>query len=369
MKESYLIAVILYVLGMSFSCGGGGPADETAEQDAVERVPELVPVLSIGIEMGDSGYVFGDIRDACVLHDGRMVVFDSYDNTISAYSPEGTFLEEFGGRGEGPGEFGRSFGMTVLSDGRLLVTDPMLARVTLFEPDLTVSDMIGGFVPWPPERISAAAGSTYVGAHRTFDRENSLYGHLVALWSDSPEADVEYYRRQGDFNMQNLRESTEANQVVFTADYQGRVYIAPYSTDEYRIDVLGPDGENLYSIREDREPENRPAEEIQREIEEMREQLEREGAPEMEWHPAEQYHLVPLRGMGIDDQGRLWVRDGRSVHPRFSVYSGEVHQFDIELTDADLPLEDLTVKVTPQGILAWQGDPETYPRLFVLELI
>lgn len=360
-----IVAAAALAAGL-LACGQAPP--EEGEPVTEAAAPALRSVVSIGMEMGDSCYVFGDIRDACVMEDGTILVLDSYDNSINVYDPRGNFLRETGGQGEGPGEYGSPFGMVALEDGRILVSDAMLSRVTFLNPDLTVSEIVGGFIPWAPERIFPASGSTFIGSHRTFDRNNNLYGHLVALWSDAPEPDIEYYRREGNFNRERLRESTDATQVVLTSDFDGRVYIAPYSTSEYMIEVMDSTGVLLYTISEEREPRDRPLEEMEEERQRMREQLEREGAPEMEWNPAEQYNMIPLRGMGTDREGRLWVRDGRSPVPLFSVYSGEEHLFDVQLDDPSVPSEELRVKVTPLGILAWQGDPETFPELFLLEL-
>lgn len=353
---------------MILSCGGSSSPEQGGPVIADEAEPKLAPVLEIGLEMGDSCYVFGNIRDACVMQDGTILVLDSYDNTISAFDASGEFIAVTGGTGEGPGEYLRPAAMIVMEDGRVLISDVTNTRVTILEPDLTVSKTISGFVPWSPERISAASGASYTGARRIFDRANSLYGHMVALWTDSPEPEMEYYREMGDFNMERLRESTDANQVVFTSDYDGRVYLAPYSTAEYRIDVYDSTGVLLYTIAEDREPVDRPEEDIQREMEEMREQLEREGAPEMAWNPVEQYYQIPLRGMEVDREGRLWVEDGRARVPAFSVYGEGELLFETELDSTAMPVEGLAVKVSPYGILAWEVDPETYPRVFVLVL-
>lgn len=356
---------VMFLSMMILACGES-PAQEQDEPSGADAAgPMLAPVLEIGLEMGDSCYVFGNVRDACILRDGTILVLDSYDNTISAYDASGDFISVTGGTGEGPGEYLRPAAMIVLEDGRILISDVSNTRVTILEPDLTVSETISGFVPWSPERISAASGASYTGARRVFDRANSLYGHMVALWSDSPEPDLEYYREMGDFNMERLRESTDARQVVFTSDYDGRVYLAPYSTTEYRIDVYDSTGVLLYTITEERESVDRPEEEIQREIEEMREQLEREGAPEMAWNPVEQYYQIPLRGMEVDREGRLWVEDGRARVPRFSVYRHDELLFETSLDSTSMPVEGIAVKVSPYGILAWEVDPETYPRVFV----
>ena len=34
---------------------------------------------------------------------------------------------------------------------------------------------------------------------RIFDRENSMYGKLIALWTNSPDQDFEYYREMAPF--------------------------------------------------------------------------------------------------------------------------------------------------------------------------
>ena len=368
MKISSRFLSIVSCLVLFLSCGGEETSESEAASEASSDERALVSALAIGVEMGDSCYVFGDIGDACIDQDGSIHVMDIISNTITSYGQDGTYIGRTGGQGEGPGEYGRPAGMIVLEDGRIAVSDVMLNRVTYLDGDQSVDETVEGFVPWPPSRIRAASEASYTGSNRVFHREDSRYGHMVALWNESPEPVIEYYRKMGDFNMENLRESTQANQIVFTSDMEGRVYIAPLSSTEFGIDVFDSTGVQLYSIDEEREPADRPESDLQEEREEMREQLQREGAPPMEWDPNPRYPMIPLGGMGIDGEGRLWVRDGRSVIPRFSVYSGDEHVFDAVLEDATVPGEGLRVKVTPGGILAWQGDPETYPRIFLLEL-
>ncbi len=128
--------------------------------------------------------------------------------------------------------------------------------------------------------------------------------------------DLEYYSHTVDFNRERLRESTEESQIVFTSDFQGNVYYLPYSYTEFAVHVLDFQGNPIYTIEEDRIPRERPAEEIEEEREEVRQQLLAEGAPpEMRWDPSEYRPMVPFIGMGVDPEGRLWVRDGREEYP------------------------------------------------------
>lgn len=63
------------------------------------------PSVSIGRTSGDERYLFGAVRGAMVLPGGRIAVLDQQAALVRVYSPEGVHLEDWGGRGEGPGEF------------------------------------------------------------------------------------------------------------------------------------------------------------------------------------------------------------------------------------------------------------------------
>lgn len=354
-------ATILFLL----ACGSGG---ETS-LSSLENAPGLKVLMTIGEESGDSCYMFGDIRDACVTVDGRLLVLDGITCRINCYSPGGEFIEAAGGSGEGPGEFVRPSAIISLEDGRIAVSDPGMTRMTFLNPDLSVDTIVSCFIPWSPARISPADQGSYTGSYRIFDRENSMYGKLLALWSDSPDQDFEYYRETVPFNRERLRESTEACEIVFTSDYEGNVYYAAYSYTEFRLEALDLHGNTIFTIQEEREPRERPLAEIEEEREEMRVQLLGEGAPpDMEWNPAEYRPMVPLRGMGVDSDGRLWIRDGREETPVFDVYLNGEHLFRTALQDSIADSGNLRVKVTERGILAWSPDPELFPVLHILEL-
>ena len=351
---------------MLFLVSACSSREETPVSD-IESDPSLQVSVSVGEEMGDSCYVFGDIRDACIMEDGRILVLDGVTCDISCYSPNGEFLERTGGSGEGPGEYIRPYSMISLADGRVAVSDPGMTRMTFLDSDLSVDTVISGFIPWSPERISPSSGGSYTGSYRIFNREDSMYGKLLARWSDSPFQEYEYYNRVAPFNRERLRESTEECEIVFTSDFSGNVYYSPYSYESFELTALDPEGNFLYAIEENREPRERAPEDVEREREEMMEQLQNEGAPpEMQWDPSEFRAMVPLRGMGVDDQGRLWVRDGREHYPVFDVYSAGDHLFRISLDSLPDDNENLRVKVTERGIIAWCPDPEFYPVVHVL---
>ena len=61
------------------------------------------PAVSIGVLEGDDPYMLFAVRDATILSDGRIVVVGA--NELRVFDPMGIYLETWGGRGEGPGEF------------------------------------------------------------------------------------------------------------------------------------------------------------------------------------------------------------------------------------------------------------------------
>ena len=67
------------------------------------------PSVVIGRREGDERYLLGWVNwrsGAVVLRDGRIAVLDGRSAVIRVYSPEGEHIEDWGRRGEGPGEFG-----------------------------------------------------------------------------------------------------------------------------------------------------------------------------------------------------------------------------------------------------------------------
>ena len=63
------------------------------------------PAVSIGEREGRDPYLLHQVRDATKLDDGRILVANGGDNELRVFDASGTWLETWGGTGEGPGEF------------------------------------------------------------------------------------------------------------------------------------------------------------------------------------------------------------------------------------------------------------------------
>ena len=147
----------------------------------------LVPETSIGELEGPEEYLFGSVRAVAVDDSHNVYVLDGQARHVRVFDSAGTYVNTFGGRGEGPGEFRVPIGIAV-SGGRVMVRDPANARVQLFHLE-------------------------------TWEAEEWRYG-------------------PSDIYM---------NTPLYTDDF-GRIYVDISSNEEIRFIVMGPDGTHLDTI-------------------------------------------------------------------------------------------------------------------------
>ena len=76
------------------------------------------PTVTIGAVEGEDPYLFQWVRSAFRISDGRIVVANGGTEEIRVFTATGTHLLSWGGRGQGPGDFG-SLSMAGPWPGRL----------------------------------------------------------------------------------------------------------------------------------------------------------------------------------------------------------------------------------------------------------
>ena len=84
---------------------------------------------------------FGKPQDVAFLPDGRVLVADGFDNSrVVVLDLDGKYLTEFGGPGDGPGQFDVVHGLAVGPDGRLFVADRDNRRIQVFRQSDDAAD-------------------------------------------------------------------------------------------------------------------------------------------------------------------------------------------------------------------------------------
>ena len=104
------------------------------------------PLVSIGKMEGEDPYLFERVFDALMLSDGRIVIGDDGAKELRVFDRDGIHLETWGGRGEGPGEFGGSqlWGMAALPGDSIIVWGFLWPELTVFGPD---GEFLRRFIP------------------------------------------------------------------------------------------------------------------------------------------------------------------------------------------------------------------------------
>ena len=349
----------------------GSDSIESANEDTQPRY-DLVKVDSIGIELGDSNYVFGAILDATYLGDGRIALLDILQRKILVFSGSGEFIGSAGQEGMGPGELVSPYSLTALSDGGLAVADIQQGKIVFFDSDLEYSRELSGFQPMAPDRIHIGPNGSFFGRRHNWyydeDQEEFYSGSEYGLWSDSVEPDQIY--QENYF----LHSSDDRFFCGITSSEDGRLFTMPSSKTEYEITGYSSSGAVSFQIQLPWETMHLTEEELLAARPHM--VIPGPGSESTSSELSADWSPDSIRGtgslVGLDGENRLWVKSGRgeTASPVFDLYDA-TDGSSMGSIETTLPAiaRFWNIKVSESGILGWDHNPGDYPRVYILELI
>ncbi len=379
MKKALSILALVFV-----ACGT--QEEQIAEAPAPDTTfpPHfsITAVDTIGIELGDSNYVFAQTDAALFSPAGEIIVLDGSKKQISVFSSNGEFLRTVGREGSGPGEFLRPMAMAMLGNGQLAVSDPWSGKITLFDSSYAVEGEISGFFPAPPMAIDGADGQAIIGLIKKFDTPNDQIGYSLARLDGTAEPSYIYAEEMMDFEATMIGPGYTETTVAFASDPTGRVLTSIMSTDSYLINGFLPDGEQFLTIERPYERVAKTALEIEVEIDDFNTFLENRASSgggrmqsmgveipveELIYQP-DPYHYA-ISDLMIDEEERIWARRGSEALPYFDVFDidGNI-LFTASVEEGDPDSEDWTMVVGENSILGFSADPLGYPKVVVLNL-
>ncbi|MCK4505871.1 MAG: 6-bladed beta-propeller [Candidatus Aegiribacteria sp.] len=376
MKKLLILAFLILML----ACGAQESPSEEVVDDSITAtegyvLPDADVYLtiadSIGVELGDSNYVFGSIAGVNVTPEGDIAVLDRQKNCVSLFSPEGEFIKRVGRHGSGPGEFLLPVGMTFFPDGGLVVSDAMAGKLIYFDSDLEYESDLIGFFPSPPGDISGLESGAIIGIKPDFlqNEEGMFMGFTVARWEkEQVEPTVVYHSSMSPFDPSDAS-SMGKDYIFFGVVSDGCVFTASLSTEEYEFTAWSPEGEELFTItNEDFERALKTQEEIELEAEIMNNLMIQQGMPESmaNWEPDP--YRTAIGGFGVDGQGRLWVTKGTTETPSFNVYDLDGNFLFTAALDAGERASTWDVVIEGDRFIAYDADPDYYPRVFTGDL-
>ncbi len=358
---------------LTASCGESEQPAETVENPLTEYT--LTVTDSIGIELGDSAYVFGAIADAEMLPDGNIIVLDRTFCNMRLFTPEGEYLRTISGRGSGPGELTNPFSIYSWGNGEVSVIDPYAGGIQRFSTDgewlgLDLQISNNSFID--PIVVSE---STFVCFKSRFDQDGDgiTATAFVSLFPLSIEPEVTYWEKSMPWdpgNMGNLAlEAIFSN--YYTADpLTGRVYVSPFHGDGYVIQCFDADGTSAGEITAEYTPVPKTEEEIQGEKDfiEFFLRASESNNPNLNYSCDPWPNHFAVTGLYMGPEGNLWAMRGGTEVLTFDIWNG-----DRELVGTasipELPAANSSWKLAfgADNAIAWNENPDNFQKLYILQ--
>lgn len=366
---------LIVALGSALLAISCGTPDERPEEPSEGGEDVTLRVVdSIGVEMGDSNYVFGAIEAVDFGTDGNIYVLDRSASCVKVYTPEGEFLRQIAEKGSGPGEISNPLDMTVLGDGRVAVCAPYQNGIHAYSPRGEWLGLSAEFFNNPPMNMVGVDSNAFLAMKLTIDfrEDEPVTDFLVGRYEESNEPSVVYRQNSMPFDPQDLTGllMNTYYSYVMTGDRQGNVYVSPYSTEEYMVEVLDKDGEEKLRItRDDIERVRRTPEEIQAEKDYMEGWLRSIGVSGVVIDFTPKPYRWMVSSLGVDGEDRIWVRRGTELLPFFDVYGpgGEL-LFSASVEGLSDESQFWVTHIDEHGFLAYSENPIDYQRIYVLQM-
>ncbi len=216
------------------------------------------PSASIGVREGEEPYMLHNAFGATRLSDGRIVVANAGSSELRVFDGFGTHLVNWGGRGEGPGEFSGD-----LRQVRPWAGDSIIAWDFRSEEGLSVFGADGKFgrsffLEREPGRfpspVAVRTGGTILASAWAGDGEGIVDirngdGTLALSIGTFPMMEVyEYERPEGGRGSRDIAYGF----VIATGFWGDLVFVA--FTNRYEIKAFGADGRLARIVRRDHAP-------------------------------------------------------------------------------------------------------------------
>ena len=326
-------------------------------------------VDSIGVEFGDSNYVFGAVKELDRGADGEILILDNIRNRIMVYSSEGIFQAQIGRYGSGPGELSMPMFFEVLGNGTICVVDEFGWQ--RFNPQ-------GEFIERNPVRTAVMQMSSFgdnqiVGILSEFDFVDAGFEITkhVSLWNDSTPEEPELTfltRVYSGEEREDLIRIDMMNQILFTVG-DNRIYIAPDPQHLPEVIIYNSSGDSLDTLLLDYPEIPRPEDEIEAEKVYIESLVDRSTAGQMHVDMTPYSYHPRIKSLGTDSSGNLWSQRGFEASPVFDVFNSENAEYLYSVHIQGIEnAANWIFDVSDYGILGYSQDPELYYQVYVFEI-
>jgi len=366
MKKRALCFVVTFAF-LATSCGEENSPSSDGVDPTLPDTLWITAVDTIGSEFGESPDVFAFLVAAGFTPDGNIAALDAQKTTLQVFSTSGEELMTVGRSGQGPGEYQMPLGLAILQNG-FAVSDLPGGKIVRYYSNGEFRDEITDFFPIPPARISGTNGERYLASHVFIDMDGDEGPQgstdFVAFGDTSePEIIFESYPINMEGGM--VRGSM---QLHFAGGPAGEAYLATESDSLFLLTGYSITGEEILRIQEDRERIPLTEEELAEDrLAISFTMIDGETALNRSREPVADVYRTIIQGVGVDSEGRIWVQMGDMLTPYFRVYSPTGELTCVAIPDETIP-SGAEFSVSPNGILAFDADPDDWPKIYLVEV-
>lgn len=244
----------------------------TKSPKGTAKTLKLEETLRLGPEQDEEHFVWPSIQATVAVNDaGHMFVVDNQGNQIVEIDPEGQFVRNIGGQGQGPGEFQALAGFQFLADGSGIAFEFLgpATRFSIFDADgnfketknhSSFESILRGLQYSPNGKLM---GAVYVSIDQVnstthvhtgiLNADMEVLKELTQFESPLPDpsrlTDPEYW---ADMLAQQIARTSTGNLGFSAFDAQNRVYTAVANT--YEITQWDPEMNALMRFGRKYEP-------------------------------------------------------------------------------------------------------------------
>ena len=368
-KGAIFIACVFLLIA---ACGEEQQAEAVTEAEL--EIIQLSVTDTIGIELGDSCYVFGYVADAART-DSIIYALDMSYAQLRKYTPQGEYSGYIGGRGNGPGELVMPQGLELFSNGSIIIQD--ITDLGLYESSGEwLSHIFVHSGNWSSQHTVTGPETFVVRWHEFIYEPSPVMRHFIADYDLEGELLAEFMTDSIGIPV-NPDDNTDAlNRTFFshyfTGDLDGNLYMVQRHIPQYRIVCYGADAVPFDTLSLDIPVVENTEEEIALEKQHIEEYLTGMGTSNvMQWIYEPDTFRAPIDGIWLGWEGNLWVLRGTEVKPVFDVWSipeGELiyrAELDLEIP----PAEFLTFYINPwcKNFIAVHEDEGMVQRILLID--
>jgi hypothetical protein len=380
MKNIHAVSDVIISLALSIilisGCGEGAEPETPANISDSETVDTLTIAVTdtIGIEMGDSSYVFGMLMEIAHGLRGDIFALDMNRSCISIFSPDGEFIGSVGSPGPGPGEFLMPIDFAIMADGGIAVSDAIARNISFFDEEGIFQGVLDGFFPTPPLSIEGCPGGGFIGKSMTMVMVGETLDASLQLckYTDSTESDVTYFSKpmEMEFSGGSNASSQSGPEIDFAVGPDGSVFVAEISDTLFAVSGYSRDGVEFLTLIEEMERTPLTQEEIDAGSLSLSIRIiDGEASADMD----RVENVYPWRNVvasiGVDAEKRIWVEMACTDTPVFRVYDYSGTLLFVAVPDVEFtPVTRPSFMIDTGGILAYDSDPLDYPKIYLFHV-